>query len=151
MTCKRRRLSRKKKWETNLGSWIDECEGSEGESTPKCERSDISNGGLIGDSLDIGDGYGLIGNEDGLIDDEMGLSSTEPSRTVIGVGCRSHREWFITIGFGFGFRPSRMVIGNGLGSYWRWFRKLLATVWVLIGDELGFYRQRQSEAQWTKA
>ena len=29
--------------------------------------------------------------------------------------CRSRREWFATIGFGFGFRPSRMVIGDGLG------------------------------------
>ena len=104
----------------NLRSWIgecegSECEGSEGESTPECEGSDIGDGyGLIGD------GYWLIGDEDGLIGDEMGLSATvhqcqvffclglgsKPSRTVIGVGCRSSREWFVTIGFGFGFRPS---------------------------------------------
>ena len=41
-----------------------ECEGSEGESTPKYEGLDI------GDSLDIGD-------KDGLIGDGMGLLVTE--------------------------------------------------------------------------
>ena len=45
---------------TNLRSWIDECEGSEGESTVECEGSegelmpeyegsDIGDGGVIGD------------------------------------------------------------------------------------------------------
>ena len=29
--------------------------------------------------------------------------------------CQSHREWFATIRFGFGFEPSRMVINDGLG------------------------------------
>nr|POE52712.1 hypothetical protein CFP56_17665 [Quercus suber]POF01472.1 hypothetical protein CFP56_59812 [Quercus suber] len=106
---------------------------------PECEGSDISNSGLIGDSLDIGDNYGLIGDEDGLIGDEMGLSSMESSRTVIDVDCRSRHEWFVTIGFGFGFGLSRVVIGDDLGSYRRRFGKLLVTVWVLIGDGLGFY------------
>ena len=73
---------------------------------------------------------------------KMGLSATEwayrqPSRMVIGVGCRSHHEGFATIGFRFGFGPSQMVISDGLGSYQRRCGKLSVTVWVLIGDGLG--------------
>ena len=57
-----------------------ECEGSEGESTPKCEGSECEGsegestpeyeGSDIGDNLDIGDKDGLIGNK-------MGLSATK--------------------------------------------------------------------------
>ena len=74
---------------------------------------------------------GWISATVGLSAMKMGLSTMVfvlvSSRMVIGVGCRSRREWFTTIGFGFGFRLSRMVIGDGLG---------------VIGDILGFYRRR---------
>ena len=84
-----------------------EYEGSEGESTPECE-------GLEGESTPEYEGSD-IGDEDGLIGNEMGLSATEwayrrrngligngfcfglglePSRTIISVSCRSRREWF---------------------------------------------------------
>ena len=95
-----------------------ECEGLEGESTPEYEGSDI-------------------GDEDGLIGNEMGLSATE----------WAYRQRFL---FWFGFRtvansyqrrllePSRMVERLGLGlDHRKW---LSATVWILIGDGVGSYR-----------
>ena len=103
--------------ETNLES---ECEGSEGESTLECKGLDIGEGGLIGDGLDIGDEDGLIGN--GFC---FGLGS-ELSRMVIGVGFQSRREWFTTIGFGFGFRLSQMV----LPEQSRMVRNNWVCVWV---------------------
>ena len=115
---------------------------------PEYEGSDIGDGGVIGDgewgyrrpSWAYWRRNGLIGNSS-----SMGLGS-EPSRMVIGVGCRSHREWFVMIGFGFGFGPSQMVIGDSLESYRRW---LSVTDWVFIGDS--GVRLDGDEAQWTKA
>ena len=124
------------------------CEGSKGESTPEYEGSDI------GDNLDIGDKDGLIGNEmglsttewayrrrNGLIGDRMGISATE----------WAYRQRFL-FWFGFGTvancyqrrlpEPSRMVqrLGLGLGLDRREWLSVM--VWVLIGDGVGSYRQR---------
>ena len=102
----------------------------------------------VGRWIDAGLRNGLISSMVGLSVTKMGLSS----QMVIGViangvaeaiangsqrlgldrrewCCRSHRKWFTTIGFGFGFGPSRMVLPNHrewfcqtvVNGYWRRF------------------------------
>ena len=124
-----------------------EYEGSEGESTPECEGSECE--GSEGESTPEYEGSD-IGDKDGLIGNEMGLSVTEwayrrrngligngfcfglglePSRTVISVGCRSRHEWFNDWVWVWVW-----TVANG---YQRWFGFLSTTVWEVIGDCLG--------------
>ena len=114
-----------------------ECEGSEGESTPECEGSECE--GSEGESTLEYEGSN-IGNKDGLIDNEMGLSATE----------WAYRQRFL-FWFGFGTiandyqrrlpEPSRMVQRLGLGLGLDRCEWLSAMVWVLIGDGVGSYRR----------
>ena len=115
-----------------------ECEGSEGESTPEYEGSDIDDkDGLIGDEMGLSVTEWAYRRRNGLIGDRMGISATE----------WAYWQRFL-FWFGFGTvansyqrrlpEPSRMVIGDGLGSYRRRCGKLSVTV---NGDLLGFYQR----------